>query len=160
MRDTLRLWGVCAVLLLAALLWFYPLMFFRWVKRTLTQDEPPSRTASAVALGVSMSVMPIWSFQMLATIGIAHLLRLNKVVAAAFSNASLPPFIPFIIFASVKIGAAILGVDVTVSLDNLSPESVRDSALAYALGAVVFGIILGLLTWPIAYAVVRLIKKR
>ena len=159
-KETLRLWAVCTVILLLALLWFYPVMFFRWLKKTLTQNESPQRTASAVALGVGMSVMPIWSFQMLATVGLAHLFKLNKVVAVAFSNSSLPPFIPFIIYFSLHIGGLLLGVDVNIDLDNVSMESIKDSVEAYAVGAVVFGILLGVATWPVAYFVIRALKRR
>ncbi len=159
MKETLRLWATCAVILLLALLWFYPVMFFKWLKKTLTQNESPQRTASAVALGVGMSVMPIWSFQMLATVGLAHLFRLNKVVAVTFSNASLPPFIPFIIYFSLRIGGFLMGVEVDIDFENVSMESIKGSIVAYAVGAVVFGILLGVGTWPVAYLAVRAFRR-
>ena len=159
LRERIRLWSACAVILLMSLLIFYPLMFIGWLKRTLTQREPPSRTASAVALGLMMSVMPIWGFQMLATVGLAHGLKLNKVVAAAFSNASLPPLIPLIIYTSIKLGGFVTGTSASVSFTDATMESIGDSVATYAIGAVLLGIIMGLLTWPLAYGVIAGIKK-
>lgn len=86
--------------------------------------------------------------------------KLNKVVAVAFSNSSLPPFIPFIIYFSLRIGGLLLGVEVSIDFDNVSMESIKDSVEAYAVGAVVFGILLGLATWPVAYLVIRALKRR
>lgn len=161
MRERLRLWATCFAVLLLALLFFYPYTFIGWLRRTLTQKESASRTASAVAVGVMMSVMPIWGFQMLATIGLAHVLRLNKVVAVAFSNASLPPFIPFIVYGSLTLGGWATGTDVTISLSCATDGSLAaDSVLAYAIGAVMLGVILGAATWPVAYATIRIIKGR
>lgn len=158
MRERMRLWGVCSVVLLLALFVFYPLMFYKWLRRTLTQREAPSRTASAVAVGVMMSVMPIWGFQMLATIGLAHIFRLNKVVAVAFSNASLPPFIPLIVYASLRLGGWATGTEVSVDLTNATTETVAGSAVAYAVGAVILGILLGIATWPVAYVAIRALR--
>lgn len=158
-RERLRLWATCSAVFLLALLFFYPLMFAQWLKRTLSQRESPSRTASAVAVGVMMSVMPIWGFQMLATIGLTHILRLNKVVAVAFSNASLPPFIPFIVYGSLRIGGWLTGSRVEVGLANASMDMFKDYVAEYAVGAVGLGVILGALTWPLAYVAVRLIRR-
>lgn len=158
MREWLRLVATCSAVLLLALFVFYPVMFAKWLRRTLTQREAPSRTASAVAVGVMMSVMPIWGFQMLATIGLAHILRLNKVVAVAFSNASLPPFIPLIVYASLRLGGWATGTEVTVDLANASMETVTGSAVAYAVGAVILGLLLGVATWPVAYVAIRALR--
>lgn len=160
MRERVRLWATCSAVLLVALLFIYPYMFVRWLKRTLTQRETPSKTASAVAIGVMMSVMPIWGFQMLATIGLAHVLRLNKVVAVAFSNASLPPFIPFIVYGSLSIGAAVTGAQDPADLTEASMDAVKDSAVAYAVGAVILGLLLGGVTWPAAYGFARVIRGK
>lgn len=160
MRELMRLWAVCSAVLFAALLFIYPCMFAGWLKRTLTQREPPGKTASAVAIGVMMSVMPIWGFQMLATIGLAHVMKLNKVVAVAFSNASLPPFIPFIIYGSLSIGAAVTGAQAPADLTGASMDVVKDSAVAYAIGAVILGLLLGCAIWPVAYGIVRVIRAK
>lgn len=160
MRERMRLWATCSAVLLVALLFIYPYMLVRWMKRTLTQKEPPSKTASAVAIGVMMSVMPIWGFQMLATIGLAHVLKLNKVVAVAFSNASLPPFIPFIVYGSLSIGTAVTGAQAPADLTEASMDVVKDSAVAYAVGAAILGLLLGGVTWPVAYGFARIVKGK
>ncbi len=158
-REWLRLIAVCSALLLIAIVWLYPVMFFRWFKRTITAPESASRLASAIALGVAMSVMPIWGFQMLAAVGLAHVFKLNKVVVVAFSNVSLPPFIPFILYASLSIGGMVTGLPVSLVPDLSSVEEIGSSFVAYATGAVIFGLLLGLASWPLAWGAVKLVKR-
>jgi len=59
-------------------------------------------------LGVFIGLSPLWGFQTVVVLFLAFILRLNKLIAFAFSNISLPPLIPFIIYASLKIGNFIL----------------------------------------------------
>ena len=157
-RDWLRLIAICSVLLLAALVWLYPVMFFRWIKRTLSAPESASRLASAIALGVAMSVMPIWGFQMMAAVGLAHILKLNKVVVVAFSNVSLPPLIPLILYGSLRIGGTVTGLPVSFVPDLSSVEGIGSSFFVYATGAVILGVLLGFAVWPLAWCAARLVK--
>ena len=45
-------------------------------------------------LGIFMGIVPIWGYQMLATLFLAHVLKLNKVIAIVAANISIPPMIP------------------------------------------------------------------
>ena len=41
-----------------------------------------------------MGIVPLWGYQMLITLFLAHLFRLNKVIALVAANISIPPMIP------------------------------------------------------------------
>ena len=51
------------------------------------------------------------------------------------------------------------GASASVSFTDATMESIGDSVATYAIGAVLLGIIMGLLTWPLAYGVIAGIKK-
>jgi uncharacterized protein (DUF2062 family) len=66
--------------------------------------DTPGRLASAVGLGLFCGIAPIWGFQMLAAAVLAHALRLNKAIALAASNISVPILLPFILYGSLFLG--------------------------------------------------------
>src|SRR5690606_6121985 len=76
----------------------------------LHSDDTPAKKAASVALGVWVGLSPFWGFQTVLVLFLAVVLRLNKLIAFAFSNVSIPPLIPFIIYACLQIGIALMGV--------------------------------------------------
>lgn len=162
--DFARISVLNTVLFLIALVWFYPVRAWRWLrdgewKSQLPKGESASRTASAVAFGVMMSVMPIWGFQTVAALGGAQLLRLNKIIVAAAANVSLPPFIPFIVYGAMRLGGWVCGIDVHLSLADASMESTGGNAVAYAIGSVMLGIAMGIVAWPVTWVVLRIVRR-
>ncbi|SMC34626.1 DUF2062 domain-containing protein [Moheibacter sediminis] len=73
-----------------------------------SEDSKLKKTLS-VMLGVFIGLSPLWGFHTITVLSLAFALKLNKLIAFAFSNVSIPPFIPFIVFGSLQIGSAILG---------------------------------------------------
>ena len=114
----------------------------------LHQDDSDKKKSLSVALGVFIGLSPFWGFHTVSVIFLSIFLNLNKVIAFAFSNVSLPPFIPFIIFASLKLGSWILGEHFVISIDEIDPslemmkylKSYIVGSLALSvLGAAIFG---------------------
>ena len=70
----------------------------------------------AIMLGVFMGIVPIWGYQMLATLFLAHVLKLNKVIAIVAANISIPPMIPFLLYGIGNLQIRFFG------LCNVSPE--------------------------------------
>lgn len=75
----------------------------------LHSEDSKLKKSLSVALGVFIGISPLWGFQTVIVLFLAYILRLNKLIAFAFSNISIPPMIPFIIYASLKTGSFILG---------------------------------------------------
>ena len=168
-RDFLRISLLNCVLFIVALLWFYPVKCWRWLRNgdwrswldrnLLHSGESTERLASAVAAGVMMSVMPIWGFQTVAAICFAQLMGLNKIVAAAAANISLPPFIPFIVYAGMHLGGIFLGIDVKLSPTDATMEVVGGNMLAFCIGSVILGVGLGVIVWPLAWIFIRQLRQ-
>jgi uncharacterized protein (DUF2062 family) len=121
----------------------------------------PANLAWAVGLGLFCGIAPIWGYQMLAAVMLAHLLRLNKAIAVVASNVSIWPFTPFILYGALMLGHWLF----TGEGLSFSPQQMtRARALQYVwhwfvgslvLGAAVAGV--GALT---TYAVARGLRRR
>src|SRR5690606_14989472 len=84
--------------------------FRQFVKEDVLESSGSNRSkALSIALGTFIGLTPLFGLHTLLTISLAVLLKLNKLLAFAFSNLSIPPFIPFIIFISLSIGGFITG---------------------------------------------------
>ena len=126
-------------------------MYFRNLKKKSFQEikddilgssESTLRISSATALGAAMGVAPVWGFQIMILLVIAHVLRLNKAIAVIASHVSIPPLIPFIIYYSYKLGGTVYGSDSGLDIDNLTIESISVNFVQYVIGAVMLMIIL------------------
>lgn len=113
--------------------------FKKFVKEEILESgDSPARKASSIALGVLFGLLPIWGFQMVGVISAAYVLRLNKLLAFTFSNVSLPPFIPFIIYFSLQIGSFFVGEPIgSIAGTDLSMEFVKNHFLQYLIGSTV-----------------------
>jgi glycosyltransferase involved in cell wall biosynthesis len=81
-----------------------------FIEDFLGSDDSASKKALSITLGVFIGLSPFWGFHTIVVIFSAIFLKLNKAIAFAFSNVSLPPFIPFILYASYRMGEYILGI--------------------------------------------------
>lgn len=118
-KDFIRISLLNTWLVLLALLYIKPRDYFRsfkekGFKRFFLEDllhskDSKTKKSLSVALGVFIGLSPFWGFQTLIVLFLAFVFRLNKLISFAFSNVSIPPLIPFIIYASLKIGSFILG---------------------------------------------------
>ena len=117
---------------LVAITFFYikPLKFFQNLKRKgfkrfVTEDflhnhDSPRKKALSIALGVFIGLSPLWGFHTVLVIFLAIALKLNKVIAFAFSNVSIPPLIPIVLYASTLMGNFVLGEKMEYSLSDFS----------------------------------------
>jgi len=113
-------------------------------------DESPWRTALALAVGVFLSFTPFWGFQTILALLLATVFRLNRAVTITGTWLNLPWFAPFVYAGAVKLGAWMLP-----DLSGLAGLS------AYLLvGSLTLGLGAGLLTWVIAYSVMRRRRRR
>lgn len=88
-----------------------------WKEDVLKSDESPFQKAKAVALGVFVGISPLWGLQTVLVLLFARVFRLNKLIAFLFSNISIPPLIPFIIYGSYQLGALVMGKNINWALE-------------------------------------------
>jgi uncharacterized protein (DUF2062 family) len=133
-------------LVILTLLYIKPRDFFRKLKkkgfkRFITEDvigsnDSPQKKAVSIALGIFIGITPLWGIQTVTVIFLALIFKLNKTIAFAFSNISLPPFIPFIIFTSFQLGNFILGENVTFHITEIVADfEVLKHLKSYIIGS-------------------------
>lgn len=110
----------------------------KFIKEDVLESDGTNRTkAFSIALGVFIGLSPFWGFQTLIVISLAVLFKLNKVLAFVASNVSLPPFIPFIIAASLFLGAPFVHGESNILSQELNFELVKNNLLQYVIGSAI-----------------------
>jgi uncharacterized protein (DUF2062 family) len=170
-RDFSRVSILNTFLVIYALLIVKPFEFIRklnkksiqeFFRTQITQNKEPSINITfAVMLGLFMGVAPVWGYQMLIAFGLAHFLKLNKVIVLVTSNISIPPMIPIIIFSSFKIGGLFIESNkLNVIYDKgLSLEFIKNNIVQYFVGSLVFGIALAFVFGIITYILLLIFRK-
>ena len=169
LKDFTRISILNTLLVLGALLYYYPWRFLRsltreniraFVRSHITHSgESPCRLAAAVGLGICCGILPVWGYQLWVALGAAHLLRLNKVVAALCSNVSIPPMIPFILYGSLRIGAGLWGAKFSLHLSDMSLAAAGAMLGQYVVGSFVLAAACGIGAWGLGWAVLALLKR-
>ncbi|MCX6268438.1 MAG: DUF2062 domain-containing protein [Bacteroidetes bacterium] len=171
-RDFTRVSITNSILVFMALLWVRPLSFFKGLRKKsvreffmeyiVNSNDSNAKLAKSIALGLFIGVTPIWGWQIVTTLGLAHLFKLNKFVAVTASNISLPPMLPFIIFLSYMIGGLAMGVN--MSNMNYSPglslHWIKENLVQYLIGSLMLGILLVLVFGPISYFLLHSFRKK
>jgi len=160
--DFARISLLNTFLVILALLFFRPLMMIREMSREgfkemirkhlISPEESNFKKSASIALGVFMGIAPVWGWQMAIALALAILLKLNKVITLVASNLSIPPLIPFILFASYLTGGLVLNNHQAINFDSgITFEFVKINFLQYIVGALVLasamGILAGFATW-------------
>ncbi|MEI7895961.1 MAG: DUF2062 domain-containing protein [bacterium] len=170
-RDFTRVSIANSILVFMALLWFRPISFLRELRKKSVREffreyivnskDSNLTLALSIALGLFIGVTPIWGWQIVTTFGLAHLFRLNKFVAVAASNISLPPMLPFIIFLSYILGGWIIGSNVSgISYsEGFSLNWIKENLLQYLIGSFSLGIALAVSLGPVSYFFLSVFRK-
>lgn len=147
-RDFTRISILNTILVFITFLYIVPRNFFRkltwsncrkFIHSYITHsDESNRKITLAIMLGIFMGIIPIWGYQMIATLFLAHVLRLNKVIAVVAANISIPPMIPFLLYASYLTGCKVLDRPVELHLTDISFENVKSVLEQYLIGSVIF----------------------
>lgn len=169
LRDFTRISLLNSVLVLEALLFYYPWRFFRaltrenirrFIRRNITRSpESNARLAAAMGWGICCGILPIWGYQMIFAGLSAHFMRLNKLVAIVFSNISIPPMIPFILYGSYWLGGRITGLPVELTLAEVTLRRMAECLAQYLAGSVALAVVAGAAIWAVSWCVMTLLKR-
>lgn len=149
--DFARISLLNTVLVLITFLWIKPrdmIRRFNWqiIKRfILLQFANRKKSTLNIALssgfGIFMSIIPIWGFQLVAAIALAHLMKLNKAIVAIAVSITFPPTIPVVLYISFLIGGWLVENPTSiVSLDTISLEFVKSHFNQYLFGSLFFAV--------------------
>jgi len=127
----------------------------------LGSDDSAEKKAFSIAIGVFIGLSPIWGFHTISVIFLALLLKLNKVIAFAFSNVSLPPFIPLILYFSLKLGSWILGEDFVLSMSEIDPSlELMKYIKSYIVGSLVLSVFAAIICGLTGYLILTLFERK
>ncbi len=108
-----------------------------------------------------MSIIPLWGFQLVISIALAFLCKLNKPLVIIAANISIPPMIPLILFLSHYTGSFWMGENAQyISFSKeITLEFVKNNAVQYILGACTLATLAGLAFGVITYACLKIFKR-
>jgi len=161
-QDFTRISILNTVLVTNALLYIKPRDFFRKAKKKgfkrfflediLESKDSNFKKSAAIALGIFIGLSPFWGFQTVLLFTFAALFRLNKVIAYLTSNVSFPPFIPFIIYASLQVGSVFVSSNAPLVLDSsITLDDIQKNATQYIVGSLILASVSALTVGLISY---------
>lgn len=156
---------------LVALFWIKPRDLYRKFRKkgirrflkedVLQSDDSPKKKALSIALGLFIGISPIWGFHTVMVFALAVLFKLNKVIAFAFSNVSFPPFIPFILYGSLKLGALLTGEELVFSMEEMTENLGFIKHLqTYLIGSISLAMLAGSVFGFLAYIIFKIFDRK
>lgn len=171
-KDFMRISIVNTVLVSLCFFYIWPRNFFRkftknnWKqelkKIILKPNESDIAKANAVAFGGFMGIVPIWGFQLLVGIPLAHLFKLNKTLFVLAAHISIAPMIPFIVFLSYKMGKPFMGVRaVDISFNKqLTLSKIGQNLEQYLYGSIFLALATGVVFWITTFLFLKIWKGK
>lgn len=161
-KDFTRISILNTVLVINALLYIKPRDFFRKAKKkglkkffledVLESSDSNFKKSAAIALGIFIGISPFWGFQTVLLLTFATLFKLNKVIAYLASNVSFPPFIPLVIYGSLKMGSIFVSNDAPLLLDSsITINDIQKNATQYIVGSLILASVLALTFGLLSY---------
>lgn len=159
-KDFSRISVLNTILVLISIFYIKPRDFFNRFKKKSLRDffiedvvgsnDSPKVKSTSIALGVFIGIIPIWGFQTITVIFLAITFRLNKLLAFAGSNISIPPMIPIVVFTSLQIGGLVLNNDVSNQEVDAS-FNFGNHLLEYVVGSFILATVSATIIWFVSY---------
>jgi len=169
LRDFTRISILNTFLVTIALLYYYPISFFRALTKEnikrFTRDhithskESNLKITFSVGIGIFFGIVPLWGWQMISAGITAHLLRLNKVIAVAVSNISIPPMIPFILYGSMAMGGLALNKPTLLPLSSINIESISGCMFQYIVGSILLAVVASVIFSSITFIMLNFFRR-
>lgn len=123
-----------------------------WREDIIASNDSPAKKAWSIALGVFIGFTPLYGIQTVIVLVLAGALRLNKVIALFFTYISLPPFIPFIMYGSLQLGAWILNAQENFSWKLVQKDfDVLAHLKYYVVGSLILSAVLSTVFAVVGY---------
>ncbi len=153
-KDFTRISILNTVLVIISLLYIKPRNFILsfkkkgfkrfFIENVMEHEDSSSKKAMSIALGVFIGIAPAWGFQTALVLFLAYVFRLNKLIAFTFSNISIPPMIPVIIYLSLKTGSLITGSG-EVHEHESGVDAIKHNIVQYLTGSIILALVAAVL---------------
>lgn len=169
--DFFRISLLNTVCVIIALVYIKPFSFLHYLKREtikgfvkkhiLQTHDSVAKITLSVMFGIFMSIVPIWGYQLITSIALAYLLRLNKFIVIVAANISIPPMIPLILYLSYVTGGFVLSVDNHFTFNNeISFSWIKDNLFQYIIGSIVFAVIAAVFFGLLTFALLKVFRRK
>jgi uncharacterized protein (DUF2062 family) len=112
------------------------------------------RLGLSVALGLFIGCSPLFGFHAAIALGLALVLRLDVLIAYLATTISVPPLLPFLLFAELQVGSFLMtGRFHALSLRDFAPEKALELGAAVFVGFPVIGTAIAVLGGTLAYVI-------
>jgi glycosyltransferase involved in cell wall biosynthesis len=165
-RDSTRISFLNTYLVILAALFWRPVMLVRsinlknlkrvWKEEVVAAHESTNKKALSVGVGLFFGIVPIWGFQFALAIFSAVFFKLNKIIVGLSAQISVPPLIPFVLYASVKTGEFVLGRKVNLDFTKLLSIETLNNLYVYYIGATVLSIVAGITGFIITWLLLKI----
>lgn len=168
--DFLRISIINIWLVLYAILYIKPRDFIRNfrekdIRKFINDDILESKDSSlkkafSISLGIFIGLTPFWGYQTLIVLFLAVIFKLNKVLAFTFSNISIPPLIPIIIYFSINTGKFIVGDSYYNNSDNTIYMGIQGNLYLYLIGSFTLAFFSSIIIGLISYISLKAIETK
>jgi glycosyltransferase involved in cell wall biosynthesis len=169
--DFFRIGLLNAIFVIIALIYVKPFSFLKYLrkenlkdfinKQILQSQESNMNISLAVALGIFTGILPIWGFQLITAIALAHMFGLSKLITSVAANISIPPMIPIILYLSYVTGGWVMHSESNIKFStNLSVKSFENNLIQYVIGSIVLAIILSIFVGIISFIILKRFRKK
>ena len=183
-KDFTRISILNTYLTILTLLWYKPIRLIKGLsiqnikavikKYFMDTNESPLRKSCGVAFGIFMGIVPIWGFQFVSALVLAHFMKLNKAIVGLAAQISVPPMIPFILYGSLRTGQLAMGHSFSETVDTkeltldeakqllheyMFSGKVLDHLYEYLLGSMIFATALAILFGFVTFILLKLTQK-
>jgi glycosyltransferase involved in cell wall biosynthesis len=170
-KDFTRISILNTFLVLISLLYIFPRNAFRSFKKKSFKDflkedilgthDSNFTKSISIALGVFIGIAPLWGFQSFLSIFLASVFRLNKGLCFAFSNVSIPPMIPLIIWGSIQTGKLFISsAKPLLDYSRIDFQAISEHFLQYVLGSLTLALVTAVLFGLSSFTLLRFNQRR
>ena len=170
-KDFTRISILNTLLVLITFLYIVPRDLYRKFRRKgfrrfvmedlLGNQDSPQKKALSIALGIFIGLSPFWGFHTIIVIFLAIVLKLNKAIAFTFSNVSLPPFIPFVLYASSKMGEFVLVIEYSYTMKEMTENfEVLKHLKTYIVGSFSLATVSAIVLGVMGYFILAIFNKK
>ncbi|MGJ8744083.1 DUF2062 domain-containing protein [Polaribacter sp.] len=169
-KDFTRISILNTWLVIVTFLYIKPRDLFRRLKKkglkqfflteVLGNNDSPRKKATSIALGLFIGLSPFWGFQTILVLSLAVVFKLNKTISFVFSNISIPPFIPIIVYVGLKTGSFILNEELP-SFDNIQQNlEILKNLKTYIVGSFTFATIVSITIGLVSFLFFSIFSKK
>lgn len=171
-KDFFRISILNTILVFICLIYIFPRNLLRkfkkkslknFIKEDILELNLPAHTkALSIGLGLFVGLSPLWGFHTFIVISLAVLFKLNKGLSILFSNISIPPFIPLIIYSSLYLGSFFIenAIEISILAKNFNLENIKNHLFQYLIGSFLLAFIVSTSIGGISYLILKIFEKK